>query len=598
MYNQLCSLRPDLRFDIDGSNLNTLKVLLVDDVRYGFFKGCKPIITLDDEDLTLLQEEDRVSVFAEKSVMVVESYFDGLKSCLIHIAMRQCWIDLLEPWISKYPQKLANFAVKYNHLILLKYLVDDIQTVNLMDLLQDSPGCDNSFRSKYSTSPRLWPFVAKEALDKGHGTLDLYRYLRSKGVLNESQRSIYEWTEDRIYTLIIYNQLDLLRYLHEHVIPHKKMSSFLTRYYPTKTNNFELYEWVYNTFPQTQTSKLFLVVDNVKTARLLVTRFPDNVTEKTLIASSRNADIDSFSILWNHHESRHSMISTELPQEDSMSALLRLSKEQPMNAKIFRLFHEYGNPDCSLPNHGARYPDAGFESDNFLKTFYEVCGKREQIMSETFDLRYFAGFRIDVIKYLHSIGSRAFNVKTIEYACMNGNLEVVKFLNENRTEGCTGNAMTVAVHQGYSDCVKYLHEKMGLAPSTYDVVVAAHAGYFEIVKYVKENVKGVLFPPAVMDAAASCGSLRIVKYLHENGKVECTMQALFACISKWKDSKVGARKEVMKFLLQHYWGVFDMVRIYRSLEAWEPWVKEYLEENREKFFVRFGFEVELANEVF
>jgi hypothetical protein len=64
---------------------------------------------------------------------------------------------------------------------------------------------------------------------------------------------------------------------------------------------------------------------------------------------------------------------------------------------------------------------------------------------------------LDIIKYLHSMGSKC-TPMTMDLAASRGHLEIVKFFHENRREGCTTSAMDAAASDGRLDIVKFLHD--------------------------------------------------------------------------------------------------------------------------------------------
>ncbi|KAJ3281492.1 hypothetical protein HDU76_008915 [Blyttiomyces sp. JEL0837] len=331
---------------------------------------------------------------------------------------------------------MAMFAIQYNYVELLKYLVDDIKVSNLVDLLGYSANGDINFQNesnpifslminRHKVDPitsrqRFWSVVTRDAIDKRPDTVDLYFYLREKGALNEDFGSTFCWTPQRIQNLLV------------------------NRWNPCKD----------------------------------------------VLGHCRSGYCD----------------------------------------------------DVSL-----------------VKAIYKVCKGRDVMLSEEFDFTKIAKYIIDFIKYLHQIGSRAFNINTIDHAAGFGIWRQ--------------NAISGAMAGGHLETVKYLQRKFGMVATIDAVILAAGKGFFDIVKYVK-----VLFTPEVMDAAARCGSLRLVRYLHQNGKGGCTNQALFNCIRMC--SCLGARKDVLKFLLEDYLAVFDIVEVYSRLDKCESWAKAHFKNNR------------------
>ncbi|KAJ3296466.1 hypothetical protein HDU76_006723, partial [Blyttiomyces sp. JEL0837] len=169
MYQRLIILRPD--FSIENSTMRQrMMIWLIDNTRYGSFNGRGDAVTYVDE--TDKVESGGESVLTsgrsasgkDTKDIAVESLSGGL----IHIAMRNCWINILKPWIAINPTNMAIMAIIFDHFELLKYLVDESSAVNILnlpwDLLRVGPG-------------EICYYVAVI----GNGNLEMFKYLRDHG---------------------------------------------------------------------------------------------------------------------------------------------------------------------------------------------------------------------------------------------------------------------------------------------------------------------------------------------------------------------------------------------------------------------------------
>jgi Ankyrin repeats (3 copies) len=132
---------------------------------------------------------------------------------------------------------------------------------------------------------------------------------------------------------------------------------------------------------------------------------------------------------------------------------------------------------------------------------------------------------LDIIKYLHSIGSKARTYAMDNAAGINGRIEVVKWFHENRQEGCTTRAMNMAASQGHLEIVKFLHENRTEGCTANAMNDAAMNGHLEVIKWLHENRTEGCTADA-MDSAAKYGYLEVVKWLHENRTEGCTAFAM------------------------------------------------------------------------
>jgi ankyrin repeat protein len=122
---------------------------------------------------------------------------------------------------------------------------------------------------------------------------------------------------------------------------------------------------------------------------------------------------------------------------------------------------------------------------NHLKVL-EFCHSRLGGITTLGLVDYAAGLgNLDIIEYLHSIGSRV-TTKAMDKAAGDGHLKVVKWLHENRLEGCSKEAMDSAALNGHLDVLSWLHQNRNEGFSTKAMYGAVLYGHLEVVKFLFE----------------------------------------------------------------------------------------------------------------
>jgi Ankyrin repeats (3 copies) len=95
---------------------------------------------------------------------------------------------------------------------------------------------------------------------------------------------------------------------------------------------------------------------------------------------------------------------------------------------------------------------------------------------------------LDLVKYLHSIGSKC-TKWAMDWSALDGYLEVVQFLHFDRQEGCTQNAMNWAAEKGHLDVVKFLYHNRieGIPEQALDY--ARRSGEQNVVDFLKSVIE-------------------------------------------------------------------------------------------------------------
>ncbi|KAJ3316875.1 hypothetical protein HDU76_001503, partial [Blyttiomyces sp. JEL0837] len=133
MYQRVCQIQPDLSID-NPKMKQRFDVFCLDHPRYGYFvgRGAEVQFLVDKEDEYILDSLDpNTTLFRDGWSPYINNPIESMKPCLLQIALRNCWIDLLEPWISMNPRNMALMALGLRHLDLLVYLVDTVKLVDL-----------------------------------------------------------------------------------------------------------------------------------------------------------------------------------------------------------------------------------------------------------------------------------------------------------------------------------------------------------------------------------------------------------------------------------------------------------------------------------
>jgi hypothetical protein len=120
----------------------------------------------------------------------------------------------------------------------------------------------------------------------------------------------------------------------------------------------------------------------------------------------------------------------------------------------------------------------------------QYCHENINPITENSDLLDRAAWfgHVDLVKYLHSIGSKC-TTDAMDGAAEEGHLEIVKFLHENRKEGCTNYAMDRAALWGLLKVVEWLHLNRTEGCSAKAMEYAHRHNHTAIVNWFRVNRK-------------------------------------------------------------------------------------------------------------
>ncbi|KAJ1550873.1 hypothetical protein HK405_015695, partial [Cladochytrium tenue] len=123
MYDSLKLIRPDL------ADNTPLRVFVVNSSGYGNLVKClySPLVLVDVDDLRDNNEPCKYSG-------VLSSRESSLSRLLIHVAMRNCWMDELAPFLAVSPARVAVAAVLFGHADLLRLLATHPDSAVRVDL--------------------------------------------------------------------------------------------------------------------------------------------------------------------------------------------------------------------------------------------------------------------------------------------------------------------------------------------------------------------------------------------------------------------------------------------------------------------------------
>ncbi|KAJ3333214.1 hypothetical protein HDU76_010535 [Blyttiomyces sp. JEL0837] len=128
--------------------------------------------------------------------------------------------------------------------------------------------------------------------------------------------------------------------------------------------------------------------------------------------------------------------------------------------------------------------------------------------------------RLDIIKLFKAKFKGTASLAThlaMDISASNGHLQVLKFLHYNGFEDCTSDAMDLAASNGHLQVLQFLHMHTSKGCTTRAMDIAAERGFLNVVKWLHENRQEGCTQQAV-EKAASQNFLGIVKYLMANRK--------------------------------------------------------------------------------
>ncbi|KAJ3281793.1 hypothetical protein HDU76_008846, partial [Blyttiomyces sp. JEL0837] len=493
MYDQLCQLRPDLCHP----TAIHLQVYLTDNTRYGWFETvhCKSLSYLADA-VVAVEEQFGDEVEGGGDILVTPEYVidpfkyefamcKRMESHLIQVAMRHCWMDLLDVWIIKNPVKVAIMAICCDHLELLKVLVEDRKLVTLKEFV--------------SSETTAGPYT----IAAQNGNLDMIKFLLRKGCPPKNVKSA-------LVHAIRSGHLEMVQFIYDHYKEFNPVSSFQAYFgrrdmyssssFCVGTKNMELWRWFCQLGVEKyyrQPTLIYPVVTNDQDAQTVVKILGEGKVDWYILkACAYQGNISAFSILWSQRHLRPQ--DSELAKLDTIPAMVKLLETccefdhhyYPSTPEAIRLVHQYGSPNCSIT-------DSTLNVD-FVQKLIENCTCNNSEWSKhVIDLAAEYGW-FDLVVYLHHVRPAIeFTKRAMDLAAGTGHLNIVRFLHENRREGCTTDAMDKAASKGFLDIVKFLHENRQEGCTTAAMDQATRKGFLNVVRYLFLNRKEGCSPGAL-----------------------------------------------------------------------------------------------------
>lgn len=117
------------------------------------------------------------------------------------------------------------------------------------------------------------------------------------------------------------------------------------------------------------------------------------------------------------------------------------------------------------------------------------------------------------------------NIRSLESAAEDRNLEMLRFFHENSHDAWTSSIMDFAARSGHLESVEFLHKSRSEGCTTAAMDDAATNGRVEVVEWLHEHrQEGCTFH--AMDRAAAKGHLHVVQFLHEHRSEGCSTRAI------------------------------------------------------------------------
>ncbi|KAJ3333026.1 hypothetical protein HDU76_012110 [Blyttiomyces sp. JEL0837] len=449
MYDRLIKLRPDLAGFTD-----TLKVFLRANHDYGYFTNTfRPIILLDDDD----------EIESRRRKEELEEFDSGLElqhlsGFLINIAMRRCWMEDLEPWVTKYPLQFFQLAVRMGHYDLVVRMVDAFKTVDITE--------GRRFSHKFMED------IAE------HGNLDLLQFILDRFFVNGIDDYVLVLlgpVRKIIKTAMKTGQLSTLQYIQQRFGDYEIFPEMFSD--DARGQEYELYEtehldcWEWNLDLCTNldiTSNTTLVIKNLAIAQKVV----DKLGEQSIDFEMISAALESDTSIQSGADLEVMLIKII---DGAMRIISNCWDGGRFNIDLVQCYYKH-NPT----------------SKNLIYILYAAAARRN----------------IEVVEFLHSKGvkkpaeplfslaieEKEFNVVqflsrtrfakrslacvNILAAARNGNLETVKFLHRNWCANAASNAGNDGKPCRCFDCREIAQEAF---------LCAAAKGDYDMVRFFVEN---------------------------------------------------------------------------------------------------------------
>ncbi|KAJ3316824.1 hypothetical protein HDU76_001524 [Blyttiomyces sp. JEL0837] len=524
MYTKVCDFVPDRditstentnHFDLYFSgNFNTDGKRVVVSIRYS-------------EDYDDYGEDEWVDEYERNGIT---DALDNTKSCLLHVAMRNCWLDLLEPWISVSPERMALLCLAFQHVNLLVHLVDVAKLVDLSE--------------GFFTSSKLMRVVLSYSKAAEFGEFSMIKFLIEHDVLCSDGEGM-----EMVFYLLRGERLDILEYLEAYGL-FEDGNNFRRNFQDvnyiggdTVYVSFETWEWWFDRrgILDFRWVKIVPKVFAVAFAKPVVVKLDHQVSFNILKSAANFGTEAAFNLLWQYRtpplyprRSRWDEPGVEnLEHFDSrtaMQVLVDRSLWLQLHPHKIRIMH-LATRDSTLTTHtiercSQETVDSVIREGSLhhIKVLLEVCNCPAIDWFKVLRLVVLDG-NLSVVKLFHTLRPHVFSTNTMDFAASCGHLDIVCFLHEARNEGCTTAAMDLAAYHGHFDIVRFLNDHRPEGCTNEAMDSAAGRGHLNIAKYLHENRTEGCTTEAI-DRAAAVGHLSVVKYLHQNRKEGCTTNAI------------------------------------------------------------------------
>ncbi|KAJ3327418.1 hypothetical protein HDU76_011841 [Blyttiomyces sp. JEL0837] len=567
MLNRLRLLRPDLDINNPGLLQDTLQVAFKNNTNFGWFPDdSAPVVALDLSD-TIEPGGTQILVDSARE-SIQDNILRSLSASLIHISMRCCWVEDLEPYLTDNPLLMAKLAINNTHFDLLRYLVD---TTKSLDLAMFPTGY-------YGFQPYL--------AITNNNNLDMFIYVHGEGCPVGMSLLAHA---------IIMGRLKILQYIHT--------SGMASRDQFLRTlafgNDFrvlmdlDVWEWLLDTFCDQgfELCQWSPIASDINSARRIVSKL-GFINYKILRMNAYHSSLEVFAYLWQHRSQPDPLAFlgiTYAPEIHFLEVnvaiwrLIDLTHVQMFrfcSADVYRRAHANGKESIR------RY----YGNVELLQAIHEVC-KCPGLRFSPGDM----GFAVSVenmkaLKFLHENRLEGCSQGAFLNCAGKGKLEFVKFLFDNRRGDCNlKTGLDLAVRAGHLDVVKYLVGK-GEEVSLSSFNGCLKNGHIHTVKYLCEDA---LVPyEEAMNLAMKSGSLKLVRYLKQRFPfLKVKMQSLCDIFNKryWDIKRHGAKLQMVDFIFSNCLDRFYVEKLYSSHwkeRYWEHFdgkIVEYLMENEEKW---------------
>ncbi|KAJ3292738.1 hypothetical protein HDU76_007136, partial [Blyttiomyces sp. JEL0837] len=317
LYERLIQLLPDLSGIPD-----TLKVYLYDNAKYGYFS------TSDGRPIFMLDKDDPIPVFPSNmdggSVVL-----DTISKYLIHIPMRHCWMEDLQPSMDINPAKLFILAILCGHYDLAVKMVDELEIVDLGDIC--------------GRPDFIWAF---EQIGK-YGYLNIIQFLHLRTDLN-THNNLSMITSHLVDGAFETGQLAILEYAEKEFGTNDEFRDTILDpfgdYNRLETSLLDCWEWVVDLFIKNGARPTTIpLIKNLKDAERVVDKLgPNSISGEMLSYAARNTNVETFYYLLRYRQEPEVEDSVSFDIDEDMFDIeiekLRSKSQYDFDSVMFSFF--------------------------------------------------------------------------------------------------------------------------------------------------------------------------------------------------------------------------------------------------------------------